>query len=164
MTQTAVTLRVLTADEWALFREVRLEALREAPYAFDSTLDDWQGERDTEERWRQRLTNVPFNVIAYVENAPSGMASATQPNADGTIELISMWVAPFARGAGVGDALVATVTRWARERRIGTVALEVMEDNARARAFYRRHGFVDRGCVEDPAESRRKLRMVRDEP
>jgi ribosomal protein S18 acetylase RimI-like enzyme len=144
----AVTLRVLTIDEWPIFRELRLEALREAPYAFGSTLDDWQGDGDTEQRWRQRLTDVPFNAVAYLRDTPVGMASGTQPNADGEIELISMWVAPLARGQGVADALVDAVVRWAREQNIDNVSLAVRESNDRARAFYRRQGFVDQGRID----------------
>ena len=101
-----VTLHVLTVDEWPLFREVRLRALSEAPYAFGSTLDYWLGEGDTEQRWRQRLSEVPFNAVARLEETPAGMASATKPNSDGVTELISMWVAPLARGKGVADLLV----------------------------------------------------------
>lgn len=156
-----VTLRVVTADEWRLFREVRLEALREAPYAFESTLESWQGEGDTEARWRARLVNVPFNVIAYVEGRPAGMASGTEPDEDGAIELISMWVAPFARGTGVAGELVEAVVDWAKSQRIEKVALHVMESNARAHAFYRRHSFVDNGepCSSpDGVAERRMLR------
>lgn len=65
-----IRLRALTRNDWRLFREVRLAALREAglreaTYAFGSTLGDWQGPNDTEDRSRQRLTNVPFNVVVY---------------------------------------------------------------------------------------------------
>jgi ribosomal protein S18 acetylase RimI-like enzyme len=136
---------VVTADEWRLFREVRLEALREAPYAFESTLESWQGEGDTESRWRARLADVPFNVIAYFESRLAGMASGTKPDEAGEIELISMWVAPFARGKGVAGELVDAVVEWAKSQRIETVSLHVMENNARAYAFYRRQGFVDDG-------------------
>jgi RimJ/RimL family protein N-acetyltransferase len=141
---------VLNAAEWPLFRRLRLEALRESPDAFSSTLAEWQGPADTEQRWRSRLTDVPFNAIAYVNGEAAGMVSATSPNDVGTTELISMWVAPAARGQGVGDALVEAVIRWAGRHRIGAVRLEVVEDNLRARAFYERCGFVDQGPLEKP--------------
>jgi ribosomal protein S18 acetylase RimI-like enzyme len=166
VTKPAVSLRILTADDWLLFRDVRLEALREAAYAFGSTLDDWQREKDTEDRWRQRLTDVPFNVIAYFGGTPSGMVSATKPNADGAIELISMWVAPFARGKGVADLLVDAVIRWATAERITKVSLDVIEDNGRARAFYHRHGFIDQGRneISNGTPERRMLRVSRRAP
>ncbi len=154
-----ISVRVLTGDDWQLFREVRLEALHEAPYAFGSTVRDWQGERDSEERWRRRLTEVPFNVIAYVDADPVGIASGTSPNEDGAAELISMWVAPFARGQGIADALVDAVVRWASEENVEELSADVMEDNDRARAFFARRGFADRGRIEMPRGERQERRM-----
>jgi len=126
-----------------------LEALTEAPYAFGSTLADWQGKGDTETRWRGRLTEVPFNIVAAWQEAAAGMASGTAPNPTGSVELLSMWVAPFARGRGIGEALVTAVLEWAREAQASRVDLAVFESNQRALALYRRCGFVDAGSQPD---------------
>jgi GNAT superfamily N-acetyltransferase len=125
-----------------------LEALREAPYAFGSTLAEWQGDGDTEERWRARLCSVPRNFVAYLDGAPAGIASGTALDEDGTVELISMWVAPFSRGQGVGDALVDAVVDWARDRGADRVALAVVETNAQASRLYARRGFEDIGAID----------------
>ncbi len=98
-------------------------------------------------RWHARLSMVPFNVVADFNGTAAGMVSATAPNEDRTIELISMWVAPFARGHGVGDSLVTAVIEWARGQRAARIALAVVESNERAVALYRRHRFVDAGAV-----------------
>jgi ribosomal protein S18 acetylase RimI-like enzyme len=66
--------------------------------------------------------------------------------ADGVVELISMWVAPFARGRGVGDTAVAAITSWANPR---DVVLSVKTDNHPAIALYQRHGFTDAGPSPD---------------
>ena len=68
-------LKTLTPDDWTIWRELRLEALREAPEAFGSRLSDWQGDGDREERWRQRLTAVPLNVVAIDNGQSVGMIS-----------------------------------------------------------------------------------------
>ena len=138
-------LRTLCADDWPKWRELRREALRDAPDAFNSTLAEWSGAGDREERWRARLSEVPLNVVAELDGKPAGMVSGTHPDADGFVLLISMWVAPFARGRGVGDALIHAVLAWARERRAGGVELEVREANLPALTLYRRNGFIDRG-------------------
>jgi ribosomal protein S18 acetylase RimI-like enzyme len=145
--QNEINLRTLNADDWRLWRELRLEALAEAPYAFGSTLADWQGPNDSETRWRGRLSDVPLNLIAEWRKTPAGMASATTPDGDASVELISMWVAPFARGHGVGDSLVAAILDWAREQRASRVVLAVFVTNDRASTFYRRHGFQEVGEV-----------------
>jgi len=36
-----VEIATLGPEDWELFREIRLRALREAPYAFGSRYDDW---------------------------------------------------------------------------------------------------------------------------
>ncbi|MBD5657699.1 MAG: GNAT family N-acetyltransferase [Candidatus Eremiobacteraeota bacterium] len=69
----------------------------------DLALADWHGVGDTEMRWRARLSTVRTNLVARSNGEPTGMASGTAAaHRGGTIEPISMWVAPFARGRGVG--------------------------------------------------------------
>jgi ribosomal protein S18 acetylase RimI-like enzyme len=149
-----IVVRVLAVDDWAEWRVLRLAALSDAPQAFGSKLADWQGEGDSEQRWRGRLDGVSLNLLADLEGRPSGMVSGMLPDHDGTVELISMWVAPFARGRGVGDALVGAVVRWAKERGASRIALRVAEGNHHAMALYRRHGFADKGPVENSAKDR----------
>ena len=123
---------------------MRLAALAEAPYAFSSTLADWSGVGDTEARWRGRLADVPFNVIARIDGEAVGMVSATAPR-DGEVELISMWVAPRARGRGVGEALIGEAVTWAGLQAASQITLSVRSDNERAISLYARQGFVDDG-------------------
>jgi GNAT superfamily N-acetyltransferase len=158
----AIDVRVIGVDDWRLWRDVRLEALREAPHAFSSTFADWQGEGDTEMRWRARLSSVPFNVVAYVNGEASGMVSGTAADQDGTSELISMWVAPIARGQGVGDSLVAAVVQWARGQRAVKITLPVFESNEHAQVLYRRHGFVDAGAIAGTDHGAAERQMVLD--
>ncbi|MFF4713062.1 GNAT family N-acetyltransferase [Streptomyces eurythermus] len=139
-------LRSVKADDWPLWRELRLSALAEAPYAFGSTLAQWQGSGDREERWRARLS-IPgaCDLVALLDGLPVGMASGVPGEGAGNVELISMWVSPAARGKGVGDHLVQAVERWAVERGATTLRLSVRPDNRRATALYERHGFTDTG-------------------
>jgi hypothetical protein len=95
-----IKLRVLSPDDWQVWRRLRLAALAEAPYAFGSRLADWQGEGDRAERWRDRLA-LPgsYNVVALLDEQPVGMASGVPADELGVVELISMWVSPPARAA-----------------------------------------------------------------
>lgn len=156
-------LRVFTEEDWEAWRVLRRQALTEAPEAFYSTIAEWTGEGDVEERWRQRLRSVPHNLVAYVGAEPAGMVSATDP-IDGAMALLSLWVAPAARGRGVGDELVRAVLRHAEGCGAARVTLDVREGNEHALALYARHGFVDAGPApnlkpEDPPE-RRMVRVL----
>jgi ribosomal protein S18 acetylase RimI-like enzyme len=159
-----IELRVLTPEDWPVWRELRLAALGEASYAFGSRLSDWQGEGDREERWRGRLS-IPgsYNIVALVDGEPAGMVSGVPGDAEGEAELISMWVSPSARGRGVGDRLMTAVEEWARRAGARVLRLAVTEGNANARALYLRSGFGDTGEPGDlmPDGVRREVIMVK---
>lgn len=142
--RTVIELQMLTPDEWPLWRELRLRALEDAPSAFGSRIEDWH---DADEaRWRQRLS-LPgsCNLVARLDGRPVGMVSGVPAEETDAAELVSLWVAPDARGRGVGDALLTAVAQWARERGARELRLDVAVGNTSAIALYVRHGFVDLG-------------------
>ena len=61
----------LNPGDWWLWRELRLAALAEAPAAFSSTLAEWSGAGDTEQRWRARLEGVALNIILTSAGEPA---------------------------------------------------------------------------------------------
>src|SRR3954447_14566313 len=132
-----ISVRAVGVDEWATWRELRLAALADAPHAFTSTLEEWRDADET--RWRERLAAGALHLVADLADKPVGMGGAFD-NPDVTVELVSLWVAPFARGRGAGEALLDALVAWAGER---TVRLEVVTSNVRALDLYRRNGFVD---------------------
>lgn len=138
--------RPVPPDDWSLWRDVRLRALADAPEAFGQTLADW--EAADEPRWRRRLRDVPCNLVAVRDGAPVGQASGTAVDGRGRAELISMWVAPEARGTGAAAALVDGVAGWARSAGAAGLQLAVRRANERAIRLYRALGFVE---VDEPA-------------
>ena len=140
-----IVLRAQTADDWAQWKDLRLAALADAPEAFHSLLSDWIGA--DEARWRGRLEVPGRHLVADLDGRPAGMASGTLPDQAGICDLLSLWVAPFARGRGVGDALVGAIVDWAGEQGAERVALHVVEGNDVASGLYLRNGFVDCGRV-----------------
>ncbi|MFK4082576.1 GNAT family N-acetyltransferase [Kribbella sp. NPDC020789] len=141
-----IEIRELDSDGWKVWRELRLAALAEAPYAFGSRLADW--EEAPEERWRARLEGAR-NAVAYSGGTPVGMASGVAGETDGVVELISMWVAPAGRGKGVGDLLMSWVEQGARAAGAHTLELSVAEGNEKAIGLYQRHGYVVTGSLEE---------------
>ncbi|MDI2132299.1 GNAT family N-acetyltransferase [Yinghuangia seranimata] len=162
-----IEMHVLSADDWPLWRDLRLQALTEAPNAFGTTLAEWQGDGDREERWRARL-DIPgsYNLVALVNGRPSAMASGI-PGPDeepGVAELISMFVTPPARGHGVVDALIADIARWAAERGNTVLRLSVVPDNTRATHAYERNGFQHTDILGDPTPDGLSRELVMELP
>lgn len=137
-------------DDWKTWRDLRLAALEEAPYAFGSRLADWADA--TEDRWRERLS-VPRScqVVAPLDGTPVGMAGGFLAEEPGLAQLVSMWVAPAGRGRGVGDRLMLAVEEWARGTGAHTLELSVAVGNDPAHQLYLRSGFADDREVEEPA-------------
>jgi ribosomal protein S18 acetylase RimI-like enzyme len=142
-TRPVLEIKVLTPDDWQLWRAARLAALTEAPQAFGSKLADWQGDGDREDRWRARLAlEGSCNLLAWRADAPAGMASGIPGEEPGSAELISMWVAPAARGQHVGDTLIGAIESWVIAAGHLEIRLWVKADNAAAIRLYERHGFA----------------------
>jgi GNAT superfamily N-acetyltransferase len=143
-------------------RETRLRALAEDPAAFASTLEE---ERDFDpEVWVSRATN-PTSVNFLAEDGGTvGIVAGITEDRPGVAQLVSMWVAPEARGKGVARLLIDAVVMWARDRGMRHLELWVTEDNDRARVLYERAGFSATGerqpVPSDP--SRMEDRLVRE--
>jgi ribosomal protein S18 acetylase RimI-like enzyme len=142
VTMTSVTLRKLTVQDWQAMRAARLAALAEAPYAFASTLA--REEAFTDETWRERAgSGRTFG--AWQDGAIVGLATGFPEEPPTGWHLVGMWVAPEQRGQGVADQLVGAVCELAKDAGAVSVTLWVADANDRARAFYRRLGFVPTG-------------------
>ena len=144
-------------DEWGVFRDVRLASLADAPGAFGSTYADWADAG--EDRWRSRLTDVPFTVVASVEGHGVGVVSGAPSESE--VWLISMWVAPDQRGTGLAGRLIGEVVAWAEAMGQDTV-LMVRDDNVAVIRVYERAGFTDLGVPPDhPVDAPPERRMRR---
>ncbi|MFF2393279.1 LLM class flavin-dependent oxidoreductase [Nocardia sp. NPDC058114] len=141
-------IRRVWPNDWQLWRSLRLAALADSPDAFDSRLADWQGDGDNEQRWRNRLRSVEANFVAVTASETVGMISGVHGADAREIELISLWVAPSARGLGLGTDLIRAVMDWAAtDPSAERVVLRVHKRNVRAQELYRRNGFRLVGSV-----------------
>ncbi|MFP5023107.1 GNAT family N-acetyltransferase [Pseudonocardia phyllosphaerae] len=156
-----ITVRELTPDDWRTWRDLRLAALADAPYAFHSRLEDWIGAGES--AWRERLEAPGRYLVADLDGRPSGMAIAVPPDDEGIADLLSLWVAPHARGEGASDALVAAVLERAAWWGADVLTLHVVVGNDFASGLYRRHGFSDCGTIASP-DGMVEIRMERAVP
>jgi GNAT superfamily N-acetyltransferase len=134
-----VSVRATTLDDWQAMREIRLQALRDAPDAFAST---YAREITFEEpEWHRRATR-DGSFLAYLRDGElAGLAGGFEEE-PGVVELVSMFVRPQARGHRVGEALVDAVAAWARSKDAKSVHLWVTETNKPAIRLYERCGFT----------------------
>jgi len=156
----SITFRHVGPDGWREWRRLRLSALAEAADAFESRLSDWQDQ--PEGRWRDRLASVPLNLVADLDGSSVGMVSGAHLDAPGAVELLSLWVAPEARGKGIANGLIGAVIDWAVDQGAGQLRLAVRAANAPAVALYRRNGFEHAGPRRGRPGSPPECEMVLD--
>lgn len=136
-------IRRLSSADWARYRRIRLESLRDAPEAFGSTFDEALGRGEAD--WRLQLDALA-TFVAVANGSDIGTVRGGPDQDDiRTAFLLSMWVAPAHRGRGVGDRLVQTVIDWARSEACSRLILDVADHNHPALALYTRAGFRPTG-------------------
>ncbi|WP_069162570.1 GNAT family N-acetyltransferase [Nocardia altamirensis] len=140
-----INTRRLIGDDWQLHRDVQLAGLLDAPYS--ALVTHAEAAQRSEADWRRRLSEA-VQFMAFLDDVPVGMGAGARPEGPNAPTLTSMWVAPEARGKGVGDALVLAVLDWARSEHFDRIALWVLDGNDAAEQLYRRHGFARTGQKE----------------
>jgi ribosomal protein S18 acetylase RimI-like enzyme len=141
-------IRRLRAEDAALYRDIRLEALQRRPEAFSSTFEveaAW-----TLARFAERLAGSAV-FGAFGGSDLLGIAGFyIQPGRKEAHKgmLVGMYVRPAARRAGIARRLVAAVLDHAR-RHVELIQLTVVSDNEAARRLYAGLGFVEYGIEKN---------------
>jgi GNAT superfamily N-acetyltransferase len=149
-------IRTLHPADWTVYRALRLRALADAPDAFCSTLAEESQRPD--DVWAARLAAPALGAhqqgwpfVAELDGTPVGLAWVKMEGAGAS--LYQVWVAPEARGRGVGAALLDAAIAWARTRHAHALHLTVTAGDGAAARLYRRSGFVDVGSPVPRADT-----------
>ncbi|MEM0966234.1 MAG: GNAT family N-acetyltransferase [Verrucomicrobiota bacterium] len=140
-----LTIRRIQRCEGALFRDLRLAALKSDPYAFCSTYEtaierspeSWCQQADSTAEGSTRST-----FIAFREDEPVAIAAIYgSEEKEGEAEVLQVWITPDLRGSGLAKKMMDTVFAWAENNGFSKVIGEVTKNNGRALSFYRNYGF-----------------------
>ena len=139
----ALTVRRAAVGDEPILRGLRLQALTDEPMAFGSTYERERAR--TVADWQRWLSPGATFLLERAGIAVGLVASSCAEDDPSVADLMALWVAPWARGCGGGDALVAAVWAWAQEQDGNAVRLLVMAENERAKRLYERNGFRPTG-------------------
>jgi ribosomal protein S18 acetylase RimI-like enzyme len=167
LTGVDVTVRRVRADEGAVLRVVRLAALLESPSAFGSSHAAEVDQPDGHWSSRASLGASGARVatfLAIVDQSVVGIAGGYRFDPVGSsIELVSMWVSPAKRRAGIAAKLVQAVVGWARQTDATSVDLWVTRGNDAAVRLYEAAGFRETGehqpLPSDPCKDELRMRL-----
>lgn len=157
--QAPYSIRRMSAGDLSAFRSLRLAALLESPTAFSATVDGEQGLSD--EQVLTRMEGPSHSGIWGAWNANQvlvgtvGLLHLPQSKLQHKAALYAVYIAPCARGLGLGCQMMQTViahTRLLTDLR--QLYLGVTAGNSPALRLYQSLGFVEYGrepaalCVE----------------
>ena len=91
---------------------------------------------------------VGLLLVARLREEPVGCGALKLHGAE-PAEIKRMWVAPAARGLGVGRRILSELEQRARERRVGLVRLETNKTLREAMGLYRSAGYVEVDAFND---------------
>jgi ribosomal protein S18 acetylase RimI-like enzyme len=135
----------LEPDQWARYRELRLEALAVEPRAFASNLIVQQ--QYLESYWRKRLADALVGTnewLYFAERAGRlvGMIGAMVKGRPNTAELLAFYVSPGARGEGIGRSLLEHLLgRLISTSTVDWAELRVSAEQTAAIRIYEQVGF-----------------------
>ncbi|MDA1010168.1 MAG: GNAT family N-acetyltransferase, partial [Chloroflexi bacterium] len=135
--------RPIRPDEVEAYRDVRLRALREAPYAFSTTFDEAAAR--PESTWREFTHRLAAReeLVGFVLDRGDGRLAglATVRLEALSAEVNQMWLDEDLRGQGHAEALLHAAEAFAQERGVVCMELWVEDDNHRAIRTYERCGY-----------------------
>ena len=136
--------RRLTGADAAIFREIRLQGLRDRPDAFASS---WEEEEPYGLSWFRDRLETSYVAGCDIDGALVGVAGLARNDRIKTKHrgmLWGMYVAPQARRIGVGEEILQNIIDVARGG-LEDLTLTVSAHNEGAIRLYRRLGFVEFG-------------------
>lgn len=144
-----ITVRELAADEWEIFKTLRLRALQEDPEAFVASYEEESQHSD--EEWQERMSHAT-RIGAQRGSEWVALASVGDEDTrdDDLGEVYGIWVTPSLRGEGVARQLMEHAELVGRNAGYSHLAYWVNTDNGRAVAFASSIGYR-------PTEGRRDV-------
>src|SRR5260370_30266509 len=145
----SLTVRRIAADQGATYRELRTASLREAPYAFDETLEEAlsaDGATFDAIAARHAVSDISTSFILYTEGPPAGLIGAYFDETPQRRAFVcALWVAPAVRHLRGGELLVNTASAWLASHGAHEVHALIADTNRNAMRFYERLGFGPTG-------------------
>jgi phosphinothricin acetyltransferase len=130
------TLRAMSSDDWPAVRRIYAEGIATGVATFETAVPSWEA-WDAAHRDEPRLVAEDGGeVVGWIAVTP---VSRRDPYR-GVVEH-SVYVAPGARRAGVGRALLEALVARAAEHGIWTIQTSILEANAASIALHESVGF-----------------------
>ena len=141
-----------TASDFIRLKNLRLSALKDAPYAFGAKYENELLNPDTQ--WQERLNNT-YWCFVVADGVDVGLLAVDKADKDRNSDcwLSSWWINEDFRGQDIPQLMLEWVVKLSKENHWQIIGLGVWPENLRARSAYKKLGFVE---ADKPLPSRSK--------
>ncbi len=133
-------IKQLTVDDWKIWKELRLEALKNSPESFGSSYEEEVNWPDLD--FQNSLTKSDIFGVFVADSLIScaGFYTLNSAKTRHRDVIWGMYTKEEYRGQGIASALIEKVINHARSR-VTQLHLTCVTSNLGAVAFYQKHGF-----------------------
>ena len=151
----SIKITSIPIEDWQKYRDLRLEALKDAPTAFSSSFEDESPTPD--EKWQNRLKDALEEKTDFILFAKSGdklvgMAGAFRSQkikVRHTATIYGVYVNPQFRSQGLGTKLLESlINKLKKHPEIVKIKISVVTENSGALKLYQKLGFKTVGKYE----------------
>lgn len=137
-----ITLKHLSTVDWQLYRNIRLEALRQFPHYFSPSQDETQF---SPKEWQQRLNNIhTANFVLLDQKKAIGLTGIIKENLNPqsrTGILVASYIHPDYQQQGLSQLFYQARIAWAQEQGLLELKIEHHQNNLACKHAHQKFGF-----------------------
>ncbi|MEZ5347428.1 MAG: GNAT family protein [Pyrinomonadaceae bacterium] len=139
-----ISIKQINVDDWKLFRDIRLLALKTDPAVFGSNFE--RESVQSENEWKDPLSSDDCAIFIIFNNKiPAGITAIAVERNDPTGKtaiLWGSWLEPDSRGKGISDLMYRARIDWAkRHPNVEKIVVSHRASNLSSKFANQKHGF-----------------------
>lgn len=133
-------IRKLSRNDWQIFKEIRLQMLKEEPQAYARTFEEMV--KRTDDEWKENVISANSGLLVlWVNGKLAGINGYFYPNKE-EVEIWGMFIRSEFRGHGLGKKLMEEIEKEIRkDKNIKLIRIEVTTTQKVAYGLYKKMGF-----------------------
>jgi len=144
--QSNIVIRRIAPYEWPIYKEIRLESLKDSPEAFSTRYED--ARKRSEKTWEDQVTGLAGSeneccYLVFEDEECIGLAAIYRNKENREeAEICQVYLKKEKRGRKIGNRLMKQILAWVKKTDVKTVKAVISNGNRKVIRFYEKCGFI----------------------